>query len=587
MIQVILIATVLQALCHAESAAALGTPSARHEAVNFTVPQTSSVPEGGSTTKAVPKLPTTPAHNSVTVAENFRNATTSTTMRPSAETAPTFTTKVTRPEETTGKFMMPAVDALVAEDAASFSTSGADSAGQSSVPGAWSSSETSPAPTTSASTRSVVETSTTDRSAYDPLAELVRAFLHPELRTRTPDYEGDFGDSQMHQDAPFHTSDGEAVPLKSSRKDHHDDEVTSTAEAPAYDMSKERYCTAARYCYKELNERCITRRMRTVCGCGRAFVRNPETFTCERKLPLITSLELPHQSYVQEVADKKSGEFRRFESASQHLMWDLVLHSPMLWTWVTDIKVTGFRAGLLIRSKLVVPASFTSRFGRNVSATLHEQFQRSIAVNRTTAGSFLNITGIKLVAADIAVNPCEDADSNYCSPYSMCTYRKRTFNMTCRCLPGYEDVSPDIQGYAGELCFSICEPGFCQNNGTCKSTGFGVTCECGEWFVGNKCQYQMKQIIVIVVIIALVLLTVIAVTFHRFWKRGQIHKSNMVCRMLIIEPSKKRNRKFYELRLDSSSPFPSPGPAISPNHFSVPTKVAGSEILRNTSPILS
>ncbi|KAG0424140.1 hypothetical protein HPB47_000126 [Ixodes persulcatus] len=177
-------------------------------------------------------------------------------------------------------------------------------------------------------------------------------------------------------------------------------------------------------------------------------------------------------------------------------MWDLVLHSPMLWTWVTDIKVTGFRAGLLIRSKLVVPASFTSRFGRNVSATLHEQFQRSIAFNRTTAGSFLNITGIKLVAADI-------------------------------------------------------------------------------------------EIIVIVVIIALVLLTVIAVTFHRFWKRGQIHKSNMVCRMLIIEPSKKRNRKFYELRLDSSSPFPSPGPAISPNHFSVPTKVAGSEILRNTSPILS
>ncbi|EEC13421.1 hypothetical protein IscW_ISCW009382 [Ixodes scapularis] len=38
------------------------------------------------------------------------------------------------------------------------------------------------------------------------------------------------------------------------------------------------------------------------------------------KLPLITSLELPHQSYVQEVADKKSGEFRRFESASQHLV---------------------------------------------------------------------------------------------------------------------------------------------------------------------------------------------------------------------------------------------------------------------------
>lgn len=51
-----------------------------------------------------------------------------------------------------------------------------------------------------------------------------------------------------------------------------------------------------------------------------------------------------------------------------------------------------------------------------------------------------------------AVNPCEDADANYCSPYSTCIYSKLLHNMTCHCLPGYEDASPDTEGHSGELC---------------------------------------------------------------------------------------------------------------------------------------
>uniref|UniRef100_A0A6M2D355 Uncharacterized protein n=2 Tax=Rhipicephalus microplus TaxID=6941 RepID=A0A6M2D355_RHIMP len=85
-------------------------------------------------------------------------------------------------------------------------------------------------------------------------------------------------------------------------------------------MSRERYCIAARYCYLELNERCVMRHMKSVCGCGRAFYRNPETLICERKLPLLVSLELPEHSYVQEVADKKTLEFKAYESAAQHLV---------------------------------------------------------------------------------------------------------------------------------------------------------------------------------------------------------------------------------------------------------------------------
>ncbi|CAN7996666.1 unnamed protein product, partial [Ixodes hexagonus] len=320
MISIIIIAVLVQPLCRAQSTTTLSTSPVRDGTGNFTAPQATSIPGSASTTTAVPKTPIATEAGGVTVVDNFGNATISTTVRPSTKLADTSTAEVTRTEATTGTFMMPSVDALVANEAGSFSTTrdSFDSPTTTSVSEAWPSSEPSSlemAP----STDGVVETSTV-RSSYDPFAELVRVFLNPDQRSHALDYSGGLEDSEIQQDVPFYSSDSETKSENSGRKDNRGDGVSSTTEVPTYDMSKERYCTAARYCYKELNERCITRRMRTVCGCGRAFFRNPETLMCERKLPLITSLELPHQSYVQEVADKKSSEFKLFESASQQLV---------------------------------------------------------------------------------------------------------------------------------------------------------------------------------------------------------------------------------------------------------------------------
>ncbi|KAH6940081.1 hypothetical protein HPB50_024646 [Hyalomma asiaticum] len=413
-----------------------------------------------------------------------------------------------------------------------------------------------------------------------------------------------------------------------------------TLEKPSrYNMSRERYCIAARYCYKDLNERCIMRHMKSVCGCGRAFYRNPETLVCERKkcfnfralcfraivgsyystianasavcgkLPLLVSLELPEHSYVQEVADKKTLEFKAYESAAQHLVreeaepmafpplasyepedqafrkfystepapntteattafelssqiWGLVKSSEVLAGTVIDIEVTGFRPGLLVRSRLVVMSSLVHKLAGNVSRAVNKEIQRAIAGHNST-GLFLRTRNMRTVAADVGkfmlsqivtpyvnslalltVNPCEDRDSNYCSPYAICTYRKQDYGMSCRCLPGYEDVSPDTGHHPGELCFSICEPGHCQNNGTCKSLGFGIECECRDWYIGNRCQFQMKRIIVIMVVVAAVLLTAVGVTFHKYWKKGRLQScNNQVCRMLIMEPAKRSSAK--------------------------------------------
>uniref|UniRef100_A0A023G2P8 Putative interphotoreceptor matrix proteoglycan 2 n=1 Tax=Amblyomma parvum TaxID=251391 RepID=A0A023G2P8_AMBPA len=334
------------------------------------------------------------------------------------------------------------------------------------------------------------------------------------------------------------TPDGVQLPASTPSGD------SPTVQPPSgYNMSKERYCIAARFCYKELNERCVMRHMKSVCGCGRAFFRNPETLVCERKLPLLVSLELPEHSYVQEVADKKSLEFKAYESAAQHLMWGLVRISPLLAKAVIDIEVTGFRPGLLVRSRLVVASSFVHKLSADVSGALHREFRMAIDDYKSTE-SFLRTRNMRTVAADVAVNPCDDRDSNYCSPYAICTYRKQDYGMSCRCLPGFQDVSPDTGHHPGELCFSICEPGHCHNNGTCTSTGFGVECECRDWYVGNKCQFQMKRIIIIVVVVAAVLLTAVGVAFHKYWRKGRLqHCSNQVCRMLIVEPAKRSSSK--------------------------------------------
>ncbi|XP_077512281.1 uncharacterized protein LOC144123301 [Amblyomma americanum] len=338
---------------------------------------------------------------------------------------------------------------------------------------------------------------------------------------------------------------------------------TPSVDAPVmqppsgYNMSKERYCIAARFCYKELNERCVMRHMKSVCGCGRAFFRNPETLVCERKLPLLVSLELPEHSYVQEVADKKSQEFKAYESAAHHLMWGLVRYSPLLSKAVIDIEVTGFRPGLLVRCRLVVTSSLVHKLSANVSGALHREFRAAIEDYKSTE-SFLRTRNMKTVAADVAVNPCDDRDSNYCSPYAICMYRKQDYGMSCRCLPGFEDVSPDTGHHPGELCFSICEPGHCHNNGTCKSVGFGVECECRDWYVGNKCQFQMKRIIIIVVVVAAVLLTAVGVAFHKYWRKGRLqHCSNQVCRMLIVEPAKRGSSKWpLDLKLAENAVLP-------------------------------
>nr|XP_037285418.1 uncharacterized protein LOC119178332 [Rhipicephalus microplus] len=480
-----------------------------------------------------------------------------------ATTAPHTTSQQTRKAALPGTFVMPSVNGLVEGEIRSSMESEATTSEDSAVPtpaleyedsvtdvsydslaykdsftdDANESSTTTPAPSTADSRTtsttgfpttmtSAGSTSITGSQQEDDISYL--ASLFPDL--------------DLFEDS---TSGGSSstVPSVSTTQPTAD---ASTIQKPSgYNMSRERYCIAARYCYLELNERCVMRHMKSVCGCGRAFYRNPETLICERKLPLLVSLELPEHSYVQEVADKKTLEFKAYESAAQHLIWGLVKSSKILSRTVIDIEVTGFRPGLLVRSRLVVMSSLVHKLASNVSGAVHEEIQKAIAAHNST-GLFLRTANMRTVAADVAVNPCEDRDSNYCSPYAICTYRKQDYGMSCRCLPGYEDVSPDTGHHPGELCFSICEPGHCQNNGTCKSLGFGIECECRDWYIGNRCQFQMKRIIVIMVVVAAVLLTAVGVTFHKYWKKGRLQScNNQVCRMLIMEPAKRSSAKRH------------------------------------------
>ncbi|KAL3221883.1 hypothetical protein MRX96_029193 [Rhipicephalus microplus] len=295
-------------------------------------------------------------------------------------------------------------------------------------------------------------------------------------------------------------------------------------------MSRERYCIAARYCYLELNERCVMRHMKSVCGCGRAFYRNPETLICERKLPLLVSLELPEHSYVQEVADKKTLEFKAYESAAQHLIWGLVKSSKILSRTVIDIEVTGFRPGLLVRSRLVVMSSLVHKLASNVSGAVHEEIQKAIAAHNST-GLFLRTANMRTVAADVAVNPCEDRDSNYCSPYAICTYRKQDYGMSCRLSPwlrgcfsrhrasSWRTLLFHMRAWSLPEQRNVQEPRLWNRVRVSYSirlaplavyypskldsfTSCVLLQSVRDWYIGNRCQFQMKRIIVIMVVVA-------------------------------------------------------------------------------------
>lgn len=120
-------------------------------------------------------------------------------------------------------------------------------------------------------------------------------------------------------------------------------------------------------------------------------------------------------------------------------------------------------------------------------------------------------------------NPCADSTSNYCGPNAKCKHTMKSF--TCACRPGYEDTSPDISRAPGEVCSVWCG---CQNNGTCQRSNGEITCRCMSWYLGEKCEINGKNLVIILcsTLGGLLLLTILICLLCIFFCRRKARKSN-------------------------------------------------------------
>ncbi|XP_070194437.1 mucin-13-like [Littorina saxatilis] len=88
---------------------------------------------------------------------------------------------------------------------------------------------------------------------------------------------------------------------------------------------------------------------------------------------------------------------------------------------------------------------------------------------------------------------CVDKNHNYCDVNADCFHSLGSF--TCTCRQGFDDVSPDLRVTPGEKCAATCS---CENNGTCIRDSRGNTeCSCPDWYTGDSCEVNGKEILII------------------------------------------------------------------------------------------
>ncbi|EPB77458.1 Low-density lipoprotein receptor domain class A [Ancylostoma ceylanicum] len=104
------------------------------------------------------------------------------------------------------------------------------------------------------------------------------------------------------------------------------------------------------------------------------------------------------------------------------------------------------------------------------------------------------------------VNECSDARSNDCSPHAKCI--DKTVGYTCRCVPGYADISPGGLRKPGRKCVPLvneCETKQhdCDPRAMCRDEAVGFSCHCPFGFAdispnstrpGRVCIQHVKKI---------------------------------------------------------------------------------------------
>ncbi|XP_076315019.1 uncharacterized protein LOC143227460 [Tachypleus tridentatus] len=128
--------------------------------------------------------------------------------------------------------------------------------------------------------------------------------------------------------------------------ENHTLSVSRSAEAP--ELSLQRFCTSIQHCNASLKERCVSKDTHSICECGSAFARNPQTSVCQEKIPIMASLKFPNEEFTTDLDNPTSVIHQRKKRDAEQTMWSVVQLSDSLQKLVAHVIVDSFSAGSVV-----------------------------------------------------------------------------------------------------------------------------------------------------------------------------------------------------------------------------------------------
>ncbi|XP_066139774.1 uncharacterized protein [Euwallacea fornicatus] len=270
-------------------------------------------------------------------------------------------------------------------------------------------------------------------------------------------------------------------------------------------------------CKASRNELCqkVEGMMRCVCrpGFARMFPDRPcnPTYTYNLNVTVEKIGKTPLK-YRSKLSMENSTEFMKLSRKIQEALDRMVMQSDLRDIF-HGVKVTGFYPVSTHRGQVGVVSKFYLQLSDNIDETRMEDILKKYLRNSNSSLGGTDVFASSRTVDNLKVhdfNECENSNLHDCSENAKCFNLRGSY--TCSCKEGYSDLSENML-YPGRLCSSEqvgCEK--CNYHGMCYSRGSEeILCECFHWYAGDRCQINLKVMLIALVTLGTILFALLMV----------------------------------------------------------------------------
>ncbi|KAL0271346.1 UNVERIFIED_CONTAM: hypothetical protein PYX00_008463 [Menopon gallinae] len=260
-------------------------------------------------------------------------------------------------------------------------------------------------------------------------------------------------------------------------------------------------------CRPTRNERCqkLDGTMKCVCrpGFARMFPDRPcmPTYTYNMRLLLDKSGE----EHLEDLDHSETMNYVKLKALTKEGLDRMIMQSDLRDVF-HGVLVNGFEP----KQKKTMVDFYVQLSENTDEGRLMEVFKKTLKHSNYSLG------GTELYAAREA-DTLEADDFNEClhPKFHDCSENARCFNLrgtyTCSCKEGFTDLSENSQ-FPGRMCSDMIGCEYCGYHGTCYTRDDNqITCECFQWYSGERCRINLKVLLIALVTIGSILLALLLV----------------------------------------------------------------------------